>query len=74
MYNPLKLEIHMIILVANTYDVLDKHGFKTGRTERLVSHGYCVETGQSIIMQQVPPEQIAGSMYDTDIGEWVLQD
>jgi hypothetical protein len=39
---------------------------------RVVVH--CVETGQTIIMQQVPPEHIEGSIYNTDIGEWVLQD
>jgi len=62
----------MIILVTGEFDIYDKDGIPTGKKEFVISHGIDLKTGKVIIMPQVPPLDIKGAYYDSEIDEWIL--
>jgi hypothetical protein len=62
----------MIILVTGEFDIYDKDGTPTGKKEFVVSHGVNLKTGEIITMPQVPPLEIEGAYYDSEIDELVL--
>jgi len=64
----------MIILVTGEFDIYDKDGIPTGKKEFVISHGIDLKIGKIIIMSQVPPSDIEGAYYDSEIDEWVLHD
>jgi DNA-binding transcriptional regulator LsrR (DeoR family) len=45
---------------------------KTGQMEPLVSHGYCLETGHVVPLQQDRPERI-GAKWNAALQEFVLE-
>lgn len=65
----------MIILVTGYFPVIDKHGYPTGYTELLVSHGIDDDTGFNVVLMHAPLDYYVnscGAVFDKLYGEWVL--
>lgn len=62
----------MIIVIANTCKKLDRYGSPTGETEVLISHGVDMDTGNFVVLPNIPPWML-GAVFDSDIGEYVLE-
>lgn len=58
----------MIIVI-----VTHERNERTGRQERIVSHGVDDHTGQTVILPCETPERI-GAIFHREIGEYVLPD
>ena len=63
----------MIILITGMFDMYENN-IPTGKKEFLVSHGVDEETMENICLPCVPPNQLEGSYFDDEIGEWCLYD
>lgn len=58
----------MIIVI-----VIEERNERTGRMQKVVSHGIDEATGQTVIMSCGTPESV-GAVFDHDIGEYVIRD
>ena len=59
-----------IILITGNFPIYEK-GYKTEKTEFVVSHGVDEDTERHIIISQDHPKNL-GAKFDAQIGEWVL--
>lgn len=58
----------MIIVI-----VTEERNARSGRMEKVVSHGVDMATGKIIIMSCGSPESV-GASFDPDIGEYVIRE
>ena len=62
----------MIICVTCDSIIYDNNGIPTGKTNFCVSHGIDSKTQKKIIMSNDHPRTL-GSVFDDDIGEWIIK-
>lgn len=59
------------VLICDSFEIYDRTGCPTGKTEFVVGAAYDYESGRAVIAPSEHPTTLGG-VHDATIGEWVI--